>query len=332
MNSTLLFLKNTVTFSVLLVAGSNVLAQSDSDVRPLTIRFCSKQVAPRMPWQAVRSGTGGKVVAQVRVRYGTVTEVDILSGPELFHNSVANALSHYECEVVADDVVAQQTFVFKMEGEPDPVPSVEPPSFVSSVPDSLSIQRSGELAHIRVLTAFQPVQVDSRTYRSGARSLEFDCKRRRYRIVSAVLHNELNGLGDYAAVRQVDGPMVMLGDSNGENRFRSLACDTPIVNAEVAAAANVSIKLGGHPLAAPVLDRRYEQLTLDDRSAVNAQYEAIAPGDEPPYPGMGLRAIHEALSEAQRSFRSQGSMVLQVKVEPEDTRQPSMSSSLRIRR
>jgi len=306
MPSILRRLANTSACIALVVMGSNVAAQPDESQRPLAKMFCPKQVVPEMPWQASKTGTGGTVVAQARIRYGTVTEVYILSGPELFHGTVANALSHYQCAMLPEEVMAMQTFIFKMAGEPDTPNNVEPPSFVSSVPDSTSIQRSNDLAHIRVLNTFPPVEVQRRTFRSAARTLEFDCKRRRYRIVSSVLHDQSEGPG---------GPLVRLGESPGERRFLALACDTPTIDTRRGTGTSTTIKLGGHAVPASLLDRRYEQLSAEEQLSVKAQYESVADGDEPPFPGVGLRSIHEAVSEAERSFGSQGALVLHVKVD-----------------
>jgi len=43
------------------------------------------------------------------------------------------------------------------------------------------------------------------------------------------------------------------------------------------------------------MNRRYEQLTADEQASVKSVYEAMAPGDEPPYPAEGLVPIFKAV-------------------------------------
>ena len=85
--------------------------------------FCPKQVAPEMPRRALREGVQGTVTAQIRLKDGVVGEVTILSGPEVFHDSVRAAIAKYECNQRPGEVVAQQTFTFKIDG-PAVLPSM----------------------------------------------------------------------------------------------------------------------------------------------------------------------------------------------------------------
>jgi protein TonB len=77
---------------------------------------CPTQVAPEVPRKAADEGVGGVVRAQIRIQGGTVTEVQILSGPRVFHDSVRKALSKYRCVSHGDqDVTATQDFKFQLD-------------------------------------------------------------------------------------------------------------------------------------------------------------------------------------------------------------------------
>ncbi|GAA5184901.1 hypothetical protein GCM10025771_40080 [Niveibacterium umoris] len=76
---------------------------------------CPQQIAPEMPQRALDDGIGGTVKAQALIRNGKVIEVQILSGPRIFHNAVRQAVMQYRCVSGADDVVATQDFVFQVE-------------------------------------------------------------------------------------------------------------------------------------------------------------------------------------------------------------------------
>jgi hypothetical protein len=43
------------------------------------------------------------------------------------------------------------------------------------------------------------------------------------------------------------------------------------------------------------MNRRYDQLTPEEQASVKSVYEAMAPGDEPPYPADGLVPIFKAV-------------------------------------
>ena len=83
---------------------------------------CSNQVAPTLPLQAIRSGIEGTVRARARIKGGVVTEVTILSGPEVFHSAVIAAMKQYQCTASVDEVAAEQSFTFKL------VPAATPPA------------------------------------------------------------------------------------------------------------------------------------------------------------------------------------------------------------
>ncbi|WP_374669430.1 energy transducer TonB [Ramlibacter sp.] len=77
---------------------------------------CPTQTRPEMPRQAVREGAQGVVVAQATIKGGSVTEVQILSGPRVFHSAVRNAMLQYKCNAEgAAEITATQEFVFKLE-------------------------------------------------------------------------------------------------------------------------------------------------------------------------------------------------------------------------
>lgn len=79
--------------------------------------LCPTQVEPKMPRLALQDGTQGVVKAQIVLKGGTVQEVNILSGPRVFHAAVKAAIMQYKC--VADgtsaEVTATQEFKFKFE-------------------------------------------------------------------------------------------------------------------------------------------------------------------------------------------------------------------------
>jgi protein TonB len=76
---------------------------------------CPTQVRPVTPRRAIREGTEGVVTAQAIIRGGKVVEVNILSGPRVFHEAVRNAMMQYACISRPGDIIATQEFVFKFE-------------------------------------------------------------------------------------------------------------------------------------------------------------------------------------------------------------------------
>jgi protein TonB len=76
---------------------------------------CPTQVKPEIPRQAARENISGTVVAQAKISGGNVTEVNILSGPRVYHTAVRSAMMQYKCVASGGDVVATQEFVFKLE-------------------------------------------------------------------------------------------------------------------------------------------------------------------------------------------------------------------------
>jgi len=76
---------------------------------------CPTQVPPEMPRKAIQDGSEGVVRAQALVKDGAVKEVTILSGPRVFHAAVKAAMMQYRCTVDAQEILATQEFVFKIE-------------------------------------------------------------------------------------------------------------------------------------------------------------------------------------------------------------------------
>lgn len=76
---------------------------------------CPTQVAPEMPRKAIQEGAEGVVKAEVTIRDGAVKDVQILSGPRVFHAAVRSAMMQYKCQAGAGEVKATQEFVFKIE-------------------------------------------------------------------------------------------------------------------------------------------------------------------------------------------------------------------------
>jgi protein TonB len=76
---------------------------------------CPTQVAPEMPRKAAQDGTEGVVKASAVIRDGAVREVNIISGPRVFHAAVKAAMMQYKCSSGTGEITATQEFVFKLE-------------------------------------------------------------------------------------------------------------------------------------------------------------------------------------------------------------------------
>lgn len=76
---------------------------------------CPKQIAPKMPRQALRDGTQGVIKAQALIRDGAVREVTIISGPSVFHAAVQRAMMQYECTFTSAAIVVTQEFNFRFD-------------------------------------------------------------------------------------------------------------------------------------------------------------------------------------------------------------------------
>jgi len=58
------------------------------------------------------------------------------------------------------------------------------------------------------------------------------------------------------------------------------------------------------------INKRYAELSAEERAALNRQYERIDPGDEPPFPSESLKPILEALLKAQAKLLVTGDLIL----------------------
>ncbi|MCA6215543.1 energy transducer TonB [Ideonella sp. B7] len=54
------------------------------------------------------------------------------------------------------------------------------------------------------------------------------------------------------------------------------------------------------------LNRTYDQLSEEDKAALNSWWEDIQPGDEPPFPQEGLRAIYDPIRKVQDKLLESG--------------------------
>ena len=85
------------------------------NARPDIRVACPTQVPPEMPRKALQEGAEGVVRAEVIIRDGAVRDVQILSGPRVFHAAVRSAMMQYKCQAGSGEVRATQEFVFKIE-------------------------------------------------------------------------------------------------------------------------------------------------------------------------------------------------------------------------
>jgi hypothetical protein len=65
------------------------------------------------------------------------------------------------------------------------------------------------------------------------------------------------------------------------------------------------------------VNQSYNELSPEDKAAVHDQYEEIAPGDEPPFPERGLRALLDPIRKAQAELLVEGDLFLIVTVGPD---------------
>jgi protein TonB len=77
--------------------------------------ICPGQVRPEIPRKALIENIQGLVKAQAVVEGGHVKEVNILSGPRIFHEAVRAAMLQYQCASRPSTVVAMQEFNFRFE-------------------------------------------------------------------------------------------------------------------------------------------------------------------------------------------------------------------------
>ena len=63
------------------------------------------------------------------------------------------------------------------------------------------------------------------------------------------------------------------------------------------------------------INKRYDQLSLDEKARINGRYERIEPGDEPPFPLKGLKPIYQAMYKAQTKLLVTGRLTVVAKVD-----------------
>jgi hypothetical protein len=78
--------------------------------------------------------------------------------------------------------------------------------------------------------------------------------------------------------------------------------DQPAIGSNI---LRYAVKPGNIPI-----NRRYAELTAEEKAIVHAPYEAIAPGDEPPFPADGLKPLFNAIRNGQRYLLVKGSLRL----------------------
>jgi hypothetical protein len=64
-------------------------------------------------------------------------------------------------------------------------------------------------------------------------------------------------------------------------------------------------------------DKRYDQLTAQEKETLNQFYENIGPGDEPPFPAHGLKPIYAAIAKVQQTVLVSGALFLIATVGPD---------------
>ncbi len=75
---------------------------------------CPTQVKPEMPRKALQEGISGVVRAEAVISNGVVKDVNILSGPRIYHQAVRAAMMAYKC-TSDGEVRATQEFNFKLD-------------------------------------------------------------------------------------------------------------------------------------------------------------------------------------------------------------------------
>jgi len=63
------------------------------------------------------------------------------------------------------------------------------------------------------------------------------------------------------------------------------------------------------------INRRYSELTDEQKDIVKSRYEAMRPTDEPPYPIDGLTPLFKAVNQLQRKVLAQGELVIFIDVD-----------------
>jgi hypothetical protein len=58
------------------------------------------------------------------------------------------------------------------------------------------------------------------------------------------------------------------------------------------------------------INKRYSELSTEEKASLNQYYEMVEPGDEPPFPSDGLKPIHEAIRKGQGRLLVVGELIL----------------------
>lgn len=65
------------------------------------------------------------------------------------------------------------------------------------------------------------------------------------------------------------------------------------------------------------LNKTYGQFSPEEKAAFHALYEALAPGDEPPFPEAGMRPVFNSIRKGQQVVRARGQLNMVVTVGPD---------------
>ena len=101
-------------------------------------------------------------------------------------------------------------------------------------------------------------------------------------------------------------PLSALADEQPGSRY-SLKADLPDTGSSIRRDVVTSSRIP--------FDKRYSELTSEQRELLKRQYERMGNDDEPPFPVDGLGPIYKALAAAQKKLLVEGSMVLFVEVD-----------------
>jgi hypothetical protein len=79
-------------------------------------------------------------------------------------------------------------------------------------------------------------------------------------------------------------------------------------------------------------DKRYSELTAEQKDRLKSQYERMGPEDEPPFPINGLGPIYTAIAAAQQKLMIEGALSVAVEVNSLGEAVSSQSFTPAIRR
>jgi protein TonB len=97
------------------VISTPVVAQAQEPHKVDMSLACPVQVPPQMPRRALLDGVQGVVTAQMKIEDGQVRDVVVTSGPRIFYEAVRSAMLQYKCSKVSGEVIATQSFNFKLQ-------------------------------------------------------------------------------------------------------------------------------------------------------------------------------------------------------------------------